>query len=230
MPNSTLHDPVLANLSTSSHGMLPRTVFQPYWLLSVTGSSFLPQGLCTSLLFPLCFFTCFRDVICSESLSLATVCRGNFLQLVILYFIDLCFHIFACLPKLLKNKLQGTEKEAKAKKRSKNNNNKILWKMKRGGKARNWKEIGIKLLILLEKKFIKFLIKFKSRIRLKRTFQPLTSESYVMISNFSAFKIYAFPFSLNSGNYNIFYFNVSKWTLKMSWKDLKKSLGATRRV
>lgn len=82
--------------------------------------------------------------------------------------------------------------------------------MKRGGKARNWKEIGIKLLILLEKKFIKFLIKFKSCIRLKRTFQPLTPESYVMISNFSAFKIYAFPFSLNSGNYNIFYFNVSK--------------------
>lgn len=83
MPDTAFYDLVLANLSTSSHNILPHSQCPSH-----TGS----QGLRTlealfclrasahtsaCFLFPLCFFPCFTYVIFSESLSLTTLSKGN---------------------------------------------------------------------------------------------------------------------------------------------------------
>lgn len=65
------------------------------------------------------------------------------------------------LPKLLKKKLQRVEEKKKPKREAKITIKKTF-KKKNEGKARNWKEISIKLLTFLEKKrLIKFLNKCK---------------------------------------------------------------------
>lgn len=81
---------------------------------------------------------------------MATLPKGNFTHCNSLTY----------LPKLLEKKLQRAEEKKKPKREAKTAIK--TFKKKNEGKARNWKEISIKLLTFLEKKkLIKFLHKSK---------------------------------------------------------------------
>lgn len=166
MPDTAFHDLILANLSTSSH------VFSPYLQCSSHTAFFqrpktLKAVFCLrasahiALLVWFCSFTCFRYLIFSKCLYLATLSKGNFSQLVILYFIALCFHIFACLPKLLGKKLQRAEQKKMPKREA--TTTKTSKDKKDGGKSKKLKGNKHKIINLPgEKKFIKFLNKCKA--------------------------------------------------------------------